>query len=166
MIKSFNGKEPRIADSAFISEWAYLIGDIEIAENSSVWPGAVIRADVGLISVSQNSHIEDNVVIHAPTEIGDNVIIGHGAVIHAHKIGNNVLIGMNSTIMHGVEIGDQCIIAAGSVLTDSMKIPAGSFVAGVPAEIRGQISEKQNKWINDAPKFYTQMAKSYKDQGF
>lgn len=165
MIKSFNGKTPRIAESAFVSEWAYVVGDVEIGENSSVWPGAVIRGDVALIKVGQNSHVEDNTVIHGPSDIGDNVIIGHGAVVHALKMGNKVLVGMNATIIHGTVIGDECIIAGGAVITERTNIPSGSFVVGVPAEVRGPISEKQRMWVDDAPKFYTDIAKAFKEQG-
>ncbi|MDY6893397.1 MAG: gamma carbonic anhydrase family protein [Chloroflexota bacterium] len=165
MIKTFNGKTPQIAESAFVSEWAYLVGDVVIGENSSVWPGAVIRGDVGLIKVGNNSHVEDNTVIHGPSDIGNNVIIGHGAVVHALKMGNKVLVGMNATIIHGTTIGDECIIAGGAVVTERMNIPSGSFVAGVPAQVMGEITEKQRMWIDDAPTFYTTMAQAFKEQG-
>ena len=119
MIRSFNGKTPRIAESAFVSEVAYVIGDVEIGENSGVWPGAVIRGDLGKIKIGKNTVIEDNCVIHSGSPslppitnvtIGDNVIIGHGAVSNGRRIGNNVLISMKSTILHDAEIGDYSII--------------------------------------------------------
>ena len=131
MIKSLNGKTPKIHESAFVSEAAYVIGDVEIGENSSVWPGAVIRGDLGKITIGKNSVIEDNCVIHSGTPsfppnldvtIGENAVIGHGAVSNAWKIGNNVLIGMNATVLHNVEIGDYSIIAAGCVVKEKMKI--------------------------------------------
>ena len=124
----------RVNESAFISETAYVIGDVEIGENSSVWPGAVIRADLGKITIGKNSVIEDNCIVHSGTPsfppvadviIGENVIIGHGAVSNARRIGDNVLIGMNSTILHDVEIGEYSIIAAGCVVKEKMKIPEG-----------------------------------------
>ena len=100
MIKAFDGKTPQIAPTAFVSEAAYIIGDVEIGENSSIWPGAVIRGDFTSIKVGHNSQIEDNCVVHAgsPLVIGDNVHIGHGAVIHCSRIGNNVLIGSKATL--------------------------------------------------------------------
>ena len=120
-MKSFNGKTPRIAESAFVSEAAYVVGNVEIGENSSVWPGAVIRGDFGSIKIGNNTTVEDGCVIHAGSPetimknltIGDNVHIGHGAVINCQRIGNKVLIGMNATLLHDAEIGSQCIIGAG-----------------------------------------------------
>jgi len=174
MIRSFNGKTPKVAASAFISEAAYIIGDVEIGENSSVWPGAVIRGDLGKITIGRNCAVEDNCVIHAgsPTTtgnrqdivIGDNVQIGHGAVVNGFKIGNNSLLGMNCTILHDSEIGDFCIIAAGCVVGEKMKIPDKSFVAGVPGKIKGEASEKQLWWVQKAPEAYTKLAQQHKKQ--
>ena len=167
MIRSFGGKAPRIAESCFISEAAYIIGDVEIGEHSNVWPGVVIRADFARIKIGKYVDIEDNCMLHAGTdmEIGDNVIAGHGAVVHSSKVGNNVLIGMNATTLHNSEIGDDCIIAAGSVVTEGMKVPPGSFVVGVPAKVKGQVTEQQKGWMKGHQDFYPPMAKLYKDEG-
>ena len=174
MIKSVNGKRPRIADSAFVSEAAYVVGDVEIGENSSVWPGAVIRADLGKIGIGKNSVVEDNCVIHsgspnlpptADVTIGDNVIIGHGVVCNGRRIGNNVIIGMNATILHDVEIGDNSIIAAGCVVREKMKIPDNSFVTGVPGEIRRKVTAEQLWWAQNSPSIYRQLAQQYKREG-
>ena len=166
MIRGFNGKTPKIADSCFISEAAYIIGDVEIGAYSNVWPGAVIRGDFAKIKIGRYVDIEDNSSVHAGNdmEIGDNIIIGHGAVVHGKKVGNNVLIGMNATTLHNSEIGDYCVIAAGSVVTEGMKIPSGSFVAGVPAKIRGESTDKQKSWTEGHFAFYPLLAKKYKDQ--
>jgi carbonic anhydrase/acetyltransferase-like protein (isoleucine patch superfamily) len=173
MIRSFNGKTPKIAESAFISEAAYIIGDVEIGENSSVWPGAVIRADFGKIMIGKNTVIEDNCVVHSGSPsgvsdvtIGDSVVIGHGAVINGRKIGNNSLIGMNSTVLHDVEVGDFCIIAAGSLVGERMKVPNRSFFAGVPGKIKGEVSTEQLWWPQNSPNIYSSLAKQYKEQGF
>lgn len=168
MIRSFGGKTPQIAGSAFISETAYIVGDVEIGEDSSVWPGAVIRADLGPVKIGRNTHIEDNVVLHSgltPVVIGDNVLIGHSAMVHVQEIGNNVMIGANATILHNVDIGDLCIIAGGAVVPEGMKIPSSSFVAGVPAEVKGEVSPKQLAWIEKGPSAYTELARKYKEQG-
>ncbi|MBL7125110.1 MAG: gamma carbonic anhydrase family protein [Dehalococcoidales bacterium] len=175
MIRSLDGKTPKIAESAFVSEAAYVIGDVEIGENSSVWPGAVIRGDFGSIKIGKNTAIEDNCVIHAGTPstpsyredvtIGDNVHIGHGAVINCRRIGSNVLIGMNSTILHDAEIGDFCIIGAGCLVSQGMKIPDKSFVAGVPGKIKGEASPEQLWWVEEGPQIYVELVKRYKEQG-
>ena len=138
MIRSFNGRTPKIAESVFISEAAYVVGEVELGENSSVWPGAVIRGDSGNIRIGKNTNIQDNSVVHGSVTIGDNVHVGHGAIINCHRIGNNVLIGMNAAILHDVEIGNLCIISAGCLVSQGMKVPNKSFVAGVPAETKGE----------------------------
>ena len=168
MIKSFNGKTPKIAKSAFISEAAHVIGDVEIGENSNVWPGAVIRGDMGSIKIGANTSIQDNSVLHAelPMEIGDNVLIGHSAVVHGKKIGSNTLIGNNATILDETHIGDFCIIGAGCVVSQGMEIPDNSLVVGVPGKIKGKPSSQQLWWVKEAPQIYTKLAKQYKEQGF
>ncbi len=173
MIKAFDGRMPKIAKSALVSEAACIVGDVEIGEDSSVWPGAVIRGDFGKITIGRNTAIEDNVVIHAGSPhpemkditIGDEVHIGHGAVVNGHKIGNNVLIGMNATVLHDTEIGNFCIIGANCLVSEGMKIPDNSFVVGVPGKIKGQVSPEQSFWVKDASKSYAKIVKLYKEQG-
>jgi len=172
VIRSFNGKTPRIAGSAFISKTAYIIGDVEIGENCVVMPGAVIRADLGKITIGDNTIVEDNCVIHSGSldgfediVIGENVVIGHGAVNHARKIGNNVLIGINATILHDAEIGDFCIIAAGALVGQGAKIPDRSFVAGVPGKVKKEVSQEQLLWTQLGSIAYIELAKQYKKEG-
>ena len=167
MIRKFNGKKPIIAPSAFISEAAYVVGDVEIGEMSNIWPGAVIRADFGKITIGKNTSIEDNCLIHGPGDatIGDNVIIGHGAVIHCKRIGNYVLIGNNATILDEVEIADSCIIGAGSLLKIGTKIPANSLVVGSPAVVKRKLSHRQLNMLKDDSDIYTKLAEKYKLQG-
>ena len=175
MIRSFNGKTPKIADSAFISEAAYVVGAVEIGENCSVWPGAVIRGDCGSIRIGNNSIVEDTCVIHsgspstpgciAEVTIGNNVEIGHGAVVNCCRIDNNVLVGMNATILHDAEIGESSVIGAGCVVPQGMKVPAKSFVAGVPGKIKGEASPRQLWWVEEGSPIYNQLAKQYKEEG-
>lgn len=169
MIRSFNGKTPQIASSAFISEAAYIVGDVEIGENSGVWPGAVIRGDFGKIKIGRNVQVEDNCVIHsglADVMIKDNAIIGHGSIIDSGTIGNNTLTGINSTILHYAEIGDFCIVAAGCMVGQGMKIPDGSLVVGVPGKIKCKVSEELLSWVQQGPEDYVKLARQYKEQGF
>jgi carbonic anhydrase/acetyltransferase-like protein (isoleucine patch superfamily) len=167
MIREFNNKSPRIALSAFVSETAYVIGDVEIGENANIWPGAVIRGDFAKITIGQNTSIEDNCVVHggADITIGDNVIVGHGAVIHCHKIGNNALIGINATILDGAEVGDFSMVAAGSLVTPNMKIPSKSMVMGSPAKIKGRLSPEQLNYLTNGPSLNLKLAQEYKKQG-
>lgn len=167
MIKSFNGRTPKIAPSAFVSEAAYVVGDVEIAEGASVWPGAVVRGDFGKITIGRNTAIEDGTVVHSATDlsIGDNCIIGHGAVIHCHKIGNNVLIGNNATLLDGAEVGNYCIVAAGALVPPQMKIPDESLVMGSPAKIKGKVPPERLAMLKAGAGGYSQLAQQYKEQG-
>jgi carbonic anhydrase/acetyltransferase-like protein (isoleucine patch superfamily) len=173
MIQSFDGKKPRIADTAYISEAAHIIGNVEIGDHSSVWPGAVIRGDFGKITIGKKCAVEDNCVIHSGSPsykdskcdlvIGDKVHIGHGAVLNCRKIGDNVLIGMNATVLHDVEIGNSCIIGAACMVSHGMKIPDDTFVAGVPAKIMGKVNPDQLFWLEQAPEEYTRLTQRYKN---
>lgn len=167
MIVDFDGKSPRIAPSAYVSPAATIIGDVEIGENANIWPGAVIRGDLAKITIGSYTSIEDNCVVHGPVviSIGDNVIVGHGAVIHCRKIGNNVLIGNNATILDDVEIGDFCVIGAGSVVAPGTKVPDRSLAMGVPARVKGQVSQDQVTYIVEGAKFNANVAQRYKQQG-
>jgi len=163
MIRMIQGKTPRIAASA------YVVGDVDIDEGANVWPGAVIRGDLGRIIIGRDTAVEDNCLIHSgsPTHsfgdvtIGDKVIFGHGAVVNGRKIGSHVLIGMNATILHDVEIGDFCIIAGGCLVAEGMRIPDGSFVAGVPGKILGKASAQQLWWIDKGPQRYGELIEEY-----
>lgn len=173
MLRAFDGKEPRIAESAFVSEAAYVVGDVEIGEYSNVWPGAVIRADFGSIRIGSRVSIEDNCVIHSGSPytfvgdvtIGDTVIIGHGAMVNCKTIGDSVLVGMNATLLHDAEIGDFCIIGAGCLVNQGARIPEKSVVYGVPGRIIGPPTEKQLWWIKESYKGYEKLSQRYKAQG-
>ncbi len=171
MIKSINGKTPKIHPTAFISEAAYIVGDVEIGEHSSVWPGAVIRGDTGKVVIGKYTAIEDNCVIHsgipgnADTFIGDYCNIAHGAVVHCKKIGNNVMIGINATILHNAEIGNFCLIGAACLVSQDMKVSDKSFVVGVPGKIKGKVQSKQMFWLDKVPLEYAEFARQYKEEG-
>jgi carbonic anhydrase/acetyltransferase-like protein (isoleucine patch superfamily) len=159
MLETFDGQRPKLADSAFVHRSACVRGDVEIGDRSMVLPGASITGDCGTIRIGRCTIIEDNCVIHVGTheewernirsllEIGDNVTIGHGAVVHGRSIGNRVLIGMNATILEAVQIGDECVIAAGAVVPQGMTVPDRSFVAGVPGKIKGELKPSQARWV-------------------
>ncbi len=178
MIRAFNGHRPKIADSAFVSEWAYVVGDVEIGENSGVFPGAVIRADFGAIRIGSNCLIEDNCVLHSGADlvIGDNVIIGHGAVVHCARVGDNVLIGNNATVLDYTEIGNNCVVGANSMVSSGLKIPDNSFAVGVPARVKKELAPAvMERWrarryemlaAEDRPRLrYPDMIRKYKAEG-
>src|SRR4249920_3157356 len=131
VLRPYRGLSPRVHPSAFIDDSAQVIGDVEIGEESGVWMNAVIRGDVHWIRIGRRSNIQDGTIIHAmtgthPISIGDNVSIGHAAVVHGCTIENQCLIGMGAILLNGAHIGASTIVAAGSLITEQMKVPAKS----------------------------------------
>lgn len=141
----------KIAPSAKIARQSVVIGDVTIGEASSVFYFSVIRGDVEPIRIGKATNIQENCTIHTstgyPVEIGDYVTVGHNAVIHGCKIGDESLIGMGAVILDGAQIGKQCLIGAGSLVTKNMVIPDGSLVMGSPAKIRRQLTEEEKNHL-------------------
>lgn len=166
-VRSLGGKSPTIAESAFVSEAAYLIGDIELGPQSSVWPGAVIRADSGKIVIGARSNVQDNTVIHADDDasIGDDVTIGHGVVCHSRLIGDGALIGNGAVLNDGVEVGEGSLVAAGAVLPERMVVPAGSLVRGTPGRVLGPVRDRHRELMRGAAKSYVDRIGRYKEAG-
>ena len=131
---AFEGIEPAVHSTAAVCAEATLIGDVTVAEESSVWPGAVLRGDVGPVRIGPRSHVEDNCVLHHAS-VGEEVMLGHGAVLNGASVGDRVLVGMNSTINMDASIGDRCIVAPNAVVPQGREVPDESFVRGVPAEV-------------------------------
>jgi carbonic anhydrase/acetyltransferase-like protein (isoleucine patch superfamily) len=147
----------------YIHPTAVLIGDVSLGEGSSVWPYAVLRADQGPIHIGKETSIQDHVVVHGKgVSIGDRCTVGHSSVIHGCRIGNDVLVGMNATILNGAEIGDRCIIGAGAVVTEGKKIESGSLVLGIPGKVARSLTEDDFKLIKDSYKEYLSLAKDAK----
>ena len=167
MIRSLDGKAPKIHPSAFVSEFAYLVGDVEIGEESGVWPGVVIRADNGKIKIGARTCVQDNSVVHGDGDvvIGDQVVIGHRVLCHASKVGDRALIGSGATVNDGAVIGDDSLVASGAMVLEHMEIPARSMAAGLPARIRGAVSERHTALISRASEDYVRKARRYKAQG-
>ena len=147
MIRTLDGKSPKIHPTAFVSEFAYIVGDVELGPNSSIWPGAVIRADSGKIQIGAGSNVQDNSVLHADAdaEIGDNVTIGHGVVCHARMIGNGSLIGNGATLNDGVILGENCLVAAGSTVVDNAEFAQNSLIRGTPGKAIGKIRSRHSE---------------------
>jgi len=165
MIKKYKNAFPSIADDAYIANSADIIGDIKIESEVNIWYGVVLRADIDIITIGQGTNIQDNSVVHVteghPCNIGKHCTIGHNAIIHACKIGNNVLVGMGSIILDDAEIGDNCIIGAGSLVTGKKKIPDGSLVFGNPAKVIRKLTEEEINNIDLSYKHYIELAKEH-----
>lgn len=147
IIKSVNGKSPKISDDCYIAENATIVGDVTMGNQCSIWFSAVIRGDVHFVKMGNKVNVQDGAVIHAtfqksPTTIGNNVSIGHNAIVHGCTIHDNVLVGMGSIIMDDCIVESNSIIAAGAVVTKNTRVEAGSIYAGVPAKKVKDISEE------------------------
>ena len=167
MIKKFRGKSPIIPNSCYISESVDLIGDVTLGENVSLWFGAVVRGDMHFITIGNWSNIQDNSVIHvttdvSPTRIGDEVTVGHNAIIHGATIQDRCLIGMGAIIMDDVVIGEGSIVGAGAVVPPNMIIPPRSLVVGLPAKIVRQTTDKELEMIIERAQHYIDFSQEYK----
>jgi carbonic anhydrase/acetyltransferase-like protein (isoleucine patch superfamily) len=167
VIRSFNGKSPRIHPTAFVSELAYVVGDVEIGAHSSIWPGAVIRGDSHKITIGESVNIQDNCVIHADSDAhyGDFVTLGHRVMCHAKTVGTNTLIGNGAVVNGDAEIGEYSIVASGAVVLDRAVIPPRSFVAGVPAEVLRESQERHHKLAHGTAAGYAKTGQAFREQG-
>ena len=160
---TINGRSPADHGAAFVAENATLAGCVRLAKESSVWYGAVLRADTGCITIGENSNVQDNAVLHTGpglnVTIGRGVSIGHGAIVHGCTVGDNCLIGMHATILNGAVIGAGSLIAAGALVPEKMVVPAGSLVIGVPGKVVRPVSAAQAAGIKANEEEYLELAK-------
>jgi carbonic anhydrase/acetyltransferase-like protein (isoleucine patch superfamily) len=149
-----DGVAPRIAGDAFIAETAVLIGDVVVEPAASVWFGAVLRGDNSQIRVGAGSCVQDNCVIHCakdlPTLIGENVTVGHMAMLEGCIIGDGALIGMGAIVLQRAQVGVRSLIAAGAVVGEGMEIPPGVLAAGIPAVVKKELAGSSQRWVETA----------------
>jgi carbonic anhydrase/acetyltransferase-like protein (isoleucine patch superfamily) len=146
MLRPYRGQVPRVHPTAFIDDSAQVIGDVEIGEQSSVWMCVVIRGDVNRIRIGRRSNIQDGTIVHVmkdthPTVIGDDVTIGHAAVVHGCTVEDRCLIGMGAILLNGVTVGSGSIVAAGTLLPEGTQVPPRSLVMGSPGKVRRTLSD-------------------------
>jgi carbonic anhydrase/acetyltransferase-like protein (isoleucine patch superfamily) len=169
MLYSFDNRKPRIGMETYVSETAFLIGDVKVGDNCYIGHGAILRGDYGTIEIGGGTAVEEGVVIHAPPEqtcwIGEKVIVGHGAIIHSKSIGNYAVIGMGAVLSIGVEIGEGSIVAEGAVVKMEQKFPDGVVIAGNPAHIVRKISDKDKELSNQGKQLYIDLVKKYLNIG-
>lgn len=169
MIIEFNGIMPDIHESVFVAETAAVIGDVKIGADSSVWYSAVIRGDMHYIKIGERTNVQDGAVLHVvrgkfPLEIGNDVTIGHAAVVHACTVHDKVLIGMNATILDGAVIEEGSIVAAGAVVLEGQTVRKNTLVAGIPAREKRQTSESDWKRIMEGSDEYVLFKKLFKNE--
>ncbi|MEU3840258.1 gamma carbonic anhydrase family protein [Streptomyces sp. NPDC028635] len=167
LITGIGGKEPKVADEAFVAPTASVIGDVTLRAGASVWYGAVLRGDVERISVGAQSNIQDNCTLHAdpgfPVTIGERVSVGHNAVVHGATVEDDCLIGMGATVLNGAVIGAGSLVAAQALVPQGMVVPPGSLVAGVPAKVRRELSEEERQGVTLNGTMYAELARAHGD---
>ena len=163
MERPFERATPDIAESAYVSEMAYLIGDVTIDEDASVWPFVCMRGDYGPITVGEGTNVQDFTMLHE-AEIGAGVTIGHNAVLDRTTVGNDVLVGISSTVLPDATIGNECIVAAGSLVREGQEVPDGHMAYGTPAQIQ-PLSEGHREEIRWYCREYVELANRYRRDG-
>ncbi len=167
MIRSFGEKSPKIHPTAFVSEAAYIVGDVEIGEGSSIWPGTIIRGNIHKVKIGKYVNIQDNCVVHGDSEVyyGDYVTLGHHVICHAKTVEDPSLIGNGAVINGDAIIGHHSIVASGSVVLERVEIPPNSFAVGTPAEVRSQTTERHLKMIEGVARSYHRNGQLFKEAG-
>lgn len=169
LIRTINGFTPQIGENVFLAENATVLGDVVIGNDSSVWYSAVIRGDVNSIRIGNRTNVQDLAMIHCtyktnPTVIGDDVTIGHGAVVHGCQIKNLCLIGMNAVVLDKAVVNDYCVIAAGSVVLEGQVLESGHLYAGVPAKKIKPLTDAQKQLLHQSAKGYVMYADWYGEE--
>lgn len=166
MLINYLDKKPQVDASVFVAPGAYIIGDVKIGEQSTIWFNAVLRGDEDAITIGKKCSIQDNATIHlyegAPVIVEDEVTVGHQVVLHGCKIGKRSIIGMGSTILDNAEIGEECIIGANTLITQGAKIPPRSLVVGSPGKVVRELNEKDLALIQLSIDTYVQKGKEFK----
>ncbi len=165
MIIAYKAYKPSISDNSFVAENSTIVGRCSIAEDCSIWYNAVLRADVNEIIIGKGTNIQDGCVVHCDedfgTRIGENVTVGHMAIVHGCTIGSNCIIGMGSVILDGAVIGDNVIIGANSLVTSGKAIPSGVLAMGSPAKVVRELTPEELEGIRSSVAGYIRLSKEY-----
>ena len=166
IVRSYDGKTPRFGERVFVAENAAVIGDVELGDDCSIWYATTVRGDVNSIRIGARTNIQDNCTIHVarethPTTIGEEVTIGHGAIVHGCTIGRGALIGMGSRVLDGAVIGEQAIVGAGALVPEGMHVPPRKIVVGIPARVIREVSEDQLAWLDRSWRNYVAYKEKY-----
>ena len=161
----FKGHMPEVAPDVYIAPGAQVIGDVTIGAQSSIWPNAVVRGDMAKITVGQKTNIQDNATLHVepdhPLVIGNEVIVGHNAVLHGCTIENNALVGMGAIVLDGTIVGEQSLIGAGALIPPNKVIPPRSLVVGSPGKVIRELTAEELDHLKHAANGYAEIAQIY-----
>ena len=157
---------PDIAASAWVAHSARVIGNVSLGDDASIWFGVVVRGDTERIAIGRGSNIQDNSVVHAdagfPVSVGENVTVGHQAMLHGCTIGDHSLIGIQAVVLNGAKIGRHCLVGAGALVTEGQSFPDGSLILGTPARVVRQLSPEQMRGLEKSAEHYVENARRYR----
>jgi len=162
MIRSVDGMEPEIADSAYVDEAAVVIGDVVIEAEASVWPNVTIRGDYGQVVVGARSNVQDNAVLHEDAVLEPEVTVGHSAIVHACTVEREALVGINATVLDDVTVGEGAAVAAGSVVTSGTDVPPQTMAVGSPAEVKTELDAPLTE---ETVPHYVELGETYEQTG-
>ncbi len=164
-IYELDGVAPRLGQGAWVADSGQVMGNVEMGENASVWFGAVVRGDTEVIRIGRNSNIQDNSVLHAdvgsPLTIGDNVTVGHQVMLHGCTVGDNSLIGIQAVVLNNARIGRNCIVGAGSVVTEGKEFPDNSLIIGAPAKVVRTLDDAAAARLRQSAEHYVENSRRY-----
>ncbi len=166
IVRAYEGKQPRFGSRVFIAESAAIVGDVELGDDCSIWYGAVLRGDVNLIRIGARANVQDNSVLHpepgiGAVIIGDEVTVGHTAVIHGCTIGRGALIGIGSMVLSYAVVGDQALIGAGALVPEGMEVPPRTLVLGVPGRVKRDLTNEELAHLEQSWKNYVEYKEAY-----
>jgi carbonic anhydrase/acetyltransferase-like protein (isoleucine patch superfamily) len=165
-IYEIDGRRPELGAGAFVAESAEVIGDVRLGENASVWFGVVIRGDTDTIRIGKNTNVQDQSMLHAdegvPCTLGDNVTVGHQVMLHGCTIGDGSLIGIQAVVLNKAKIGRNCIVGAGSVVTENKEFPDNTLIVGSPAKAVKTLTDDQVKLLSRLSEHYVHNAERYR----
>ena len=165
-IYELDGAAPRMADSAWVADSAQVMGNVELAQDASVWFGVVIRGDTETIRIGRGSNIQDLSVLHAdigmPLTVGENVTVGHKVMLHGCTVGDESLIGIGAVVLNGAKIGKHCLVGAGALVTEGKEFPDGSMIIGSPAKVVRQLTPEQIAGLKMSAQHYVENARRFK----
>ena len=157
---------PRLAPGAWVADSAQVIGNVELAEDASVWFGAILRGDTEVLRIGRGSNVQDGSLIHAdigfPVTVGENVTVGHHVVLHGCTIGDGSLIGIGAVVLNGARIGRGCLVGAGALVTEGKEFPDGSMIIGSPARAVRQVTPEQTEAMRKTAQFYIENVQRFR----
>ncbi|HTT70998.1 MAG TPA: gamma carbonic anhydrase family protein [Anaeromyxobacteraceae bacterium] len=171
IIRPFRGKGPRVHETAFLADDAVVVGDVELGEETSIWFGAVVRGDVNRVRIGARTNLQDQVVVHVtshthPTEVGEDVTVGHRVTLHGCTVRDRCLIGIGAVVMDGAVIGEDAMVGAGALVPPRMVVPPRTLALGAPARVKRDLTADEVSHLLASARHYVDYAREYRREGW